>query len=904
LALPPQGSGLTTVSNQNHALAIAAAWSSLAFLTLLAVACFPDATLFPHGHAYLPVHSFMEAFACGVSVSIFGIGWYAARATHSARKAILSTAFLSVALLDFAHLMSYEGMTAMVTPSGTEKAIDFWLAARIAQTAGLFGYVVFPKSWRLSPYAILSIALAYTALAYWAILLHPTFLPRTFLADSGLTAFKIVAEYAVMATLVPTGIAIYRRRHDEPEYPVPILFAAVLLLLASEAAVTLYLSPTDNFNLLGHLYKVVGFYLIYKAIFVTSVIKPHHDLAAAAQAIRIRDTAFAASITPIAMAGMDGRIVYANHAFLELWGYASESDVIGREPADFFADRGEADRAMQGLRATGVWNDEFRGRRRDGTEIEVLVNSNIVADDAGNPIRMIGSFMNVTDRNRLEAERRRWADAFTRSAYGIAVTDATTNRQISVNPAYARMHGMTPVEMIGIDVESLYSEDSTAGRRAAVEQSNRIGHAEFDTIRRRKDGSTFPAHIWVSTIRDAPNQQPYRIATVVDMTDRNRMQDQLAQSQKMEAIGNLTGGIAHDFNNLLTVIVMNLEALEILLPDNADALELTAECLAAATSGAGLTQRLLAFARRQTLSPRSVAINGFVEGIVALLRRTLGENVVISLTLAPDLWPVFVDRAQLEASLLNLALNARDAMPHGGLLSIVTANKTIDGEAAALHPELTPGDFVTITVSDNGTGMPDEVKAHIFEPFYTTKSRGRGSGLGLSMVFGFLRQSNGLITVYSEPGKGSAFCLYLPRARAPAAEQAASPVSAPPLGSGETILVVEDNDMLRGPLVRQLSSMNYRVLQAANADNALAIVGTQPIDLVLTDIIMPGTLDGIALARAVLERRPGTRIVVTSGFTEGKVDSGGLQLSPAIRFLQKPFGLEELGQIVRETLDC
>jgi len=409
---------------------------------------------------------------------------------------------------------------------------------------------------------------------------------------------------------------------------------------------------------------------------------------------------------------------------------------------------------------------------------------------------------------------------------------------------------------------------------------------------------------WVSTINDAPHQQPYRIATVVDMTERNRMQEQLAQSQKMEAIGNLTGGIAHDFNNLLTVIIMNLEALETLLPGHTDALELTAECLTAATSGAGLTQRLLAFARRQTLSPRAVAINGFVEGIVTLLRRTLGENVVISLTLAADPWPVFVDPAQLEASLLNLALNARDAMPGGGLLSIVTANKHVDDDSAALHPELTPGDFVTITVSDNGTGMSEEVKAHIFEPFYTTKERSRGSGLGLSMVFGFLRQSNGLITVYSEPDKGSAFCLYLPRSQVRTPEQAAPATTAPLLGDGETILVVEDNDMLRGPLVRQLTSMNYRVFQSANAESALAIVGSQSIDLVLTDIIMPGALDGIALAQAILDHQPMAKIVVTSGFTERKVDSGGLQLSPAIRFLQKPFGLEELGQIVRETLDC
>jgi PAS domain S-box-containing protein len=546
---------------------------------------------------------------------------------------------------------------------------------------------------------------------------------------------------------------------------------------------------------------------------------------------------------------------------------------------------------------------DLRLVRPDGEVRHVLVDARPDIVQTGKHAGAFGTVLDITQRDRIEQERRRWADAFENAAYGIAITDARTALQISVNPAYAAMHGMTPAELTGASVAALYAPEEAENRRAAVATSDRTGHVEFDTIRIRPDGSRFPVRIWLTTVPHDAGRPLYRIATVLDMTERRSIEQQLAQARKMEAIGNLTGGIAHDFNNLLSVIVIDLDTLAILLKDNKDAAAMVSDCLTAALSGASLTQRLLAFARRQTLAPSRVSINGLVTGMVGLLRRTLGEHIVVSLELDPGLWPVFVDPAQLEASLLNLAVNARDAMPLGGHLSIATGNKHIDAECARRQPELAEGDYATIMVTDSGTGMPEDVKARIFEPFYTTKERGRGSGLGLSMVFGFMRQSNGLVTVYSEPGNGAVFRLYLPRSTVDAAAET-RPVIVPLTGGrGETILVAEDNELLRASLVHQLTLLDYRVLEAADAAAALTLLKTHPVQLVFTDVVMPGVMDGIGLAREIVAGWPETKIVLTSGFADRIFDGDGLNLPSSVRFLHKPFRRDELAHMIRDTLD-
>jgi two-component system CheB/CheR fusion protein len=424
----------------------------------------------------------------------------------------------------------------------------------------------------------------------------------------------------------------------------------------------------------------------------------------------------------------------------------------------------------------------------------------------------------------------------------------------------------------------------------------------------RKDGSVFPAHLsiaewWAGGYRHFTGILRDLSAQHHEQVERTKLEAQLHQAQKMEAIGNLTGGMAHDFNNMLGVIIGNIDLLRDLKGDDRDIDELTREALDAAFRGADLTRRLLAFARQQPLRPQHVDVNELVSGITRLLRRTIGEDVEISLDLATELWPVVVDPAQLEASLTNLATNARDAMADGGRLMIVTGNRTLDADYAAQHAEVVPGGYVMLEVSDTGCGMTPEIMHRIFEPFFTTKGRDKGTGLGLSMVFGFIKQSGGHIGVYSEPGIGTTFRLFLPRMAEDvpiAEERAATPLLH---GRGESVLVVEDNEALRRVVTRQLGELGYRVLAAESATAGLELLNRQSIDLLLTDIVMPGGINGRELARLAQQRWPGIKIVFTSGFSEVRLNGDAGPLAACMPLLSKPYRKEDLASAAREALD-
>jgi CheY-like chemotaxis protein len=370
----------------------------------------------------------------------------------------------------------------------------------------------------------------------------------------------------------------------------------------------------------------------------------------------------------------------------------------------------------------------------------------------------------------------------------------------------------------------------------------------------------------------------------------------------MEAVGQLTGGVAHDFNNLLTVILGNLELLE---PRLADTLSqsLAGEAREAAEMGARLTDRLLTFARRQRLETQSLNLNEFVLGLTELLRRTIGTPIDLSTALAPDLWHTVADPGQVESAVVNLVINARDAMPNGGRLVIETFNATVDPADIANIPGMAPGDYVVLSVADTGHGMAPEVRARAFEPFFTTKPAGKGSGLGLATIYGFARQSGGNVTIYSELGLGTTFNLYLPRAaREPAAEAAARAVPKADAGRGETVLVVEDDDRVRRLTARRLEELGYRVLEARHGAEALGVLETTPgVDIVFSDLVMPGGMSGFDLARQVRQRWPAARIVLTSGYSAELMSQADIaQLD--LEVLRKPYRQSELARAFRTAL--
>jgi signal transduction histidine kinase len=377
--------------------------------------------------------------------------------------------------------------------------------------------------------------------------------------------------------------------------------------------------------------------------------------------------------------------------------------------------------------------------------------------------------------------------------------------------------------------------------------------------------------------------------------------EQLHQAQKMEAIGNLTGGMAHDFNNLLSVVIGNLDLLQDRVKSDPEAMALSESALQASIRGAELTRQLLAFARRQPLAPSVVDVNELVAGMIRLLERILEENIEVVLNTGHDIWPVLIDPAQLAAAIANLATNARDAMPKGGRLTIETKNAHLDADYVALNPEVEAGDYVLLEVSDTGTGMSPETLSQVFEPFFTTKEVGHGTGLGLSMVFGFVKQSRGHIKIYSELDHGTIVRLYLPRgAQGPVAVAAAADTASGHAAS-EAILVVEDDSEVRRIVTKQIAELGYGVIEAQSPKEALALLKDPQvkIDLLFTDLVMPGGMNGHELARAAIAERPGLRALFTSGYSDSSL-RGDERLREDEHFLSKPYRKQDLARKLEE----
>jgi signal transduction histidine kinase len=380
-------------------------------------------------------------------------------------------------------------------------------------------------------------------------------------------------------------------------------------------------------------------------------------------------------------------------------------------------------------------------------------------------------------------------------------------------------------------------------------------------------------------------------------------QQQLVQAQKMEAVGQLTGGIAHDFNNLLTVITGAAEILSDAVTGQPELATTVAMIDEAAQRGAELTQRLLAFARKQPLQPRATDTNELISSAVKLLRPTLGENIEIESMLEEHAWPALVDPGQLTTAIVNLAVNARDAMPNGGKLTLETGNVRLDESYAEANPEVSPGAYAMIAVSDNGTGIPAAIIDKVFDPFFTTKEVGKGTGLGLSMVYGLVKQSGGHIKIYCEDGHGTCIKLYLPRAVGRDVEFVGTATAVSIERGTETILVVEDDPLVRNYAIAQLRALGYRTIPAANADEALVLIdqGT-PCDLLFTDVIMSGSKNGRELADELARRRPEIKVLYTSGYSQSAIVHNG-RLDPGVLLLTKPYRRSELARMIRTALN-
>ncbi|MGF6774751.1 PAS domain S-box-containing protein [Paraburkholderia sp. GAS199] len=560
---------------------------------------------------------------------------------------------------------------------------------------------------------------------------------------------------------------------------------------------------------------------------------------------------------------------------------------------------------------------EFRIRRTDGVYRWHISRALPIRDDAGQVLRWIGTHTDIEDQksaaralerlNRtLEqqvAESTADRDRMWRLSTDIMLVADFQSIIVAVNPAWTQLLGWEQNELIGRTfLEFVHPDDRVDTLAEVGELSEGLRTYKFVNRYRRRDGS------YVTLSWTAVPDEHFIHAVGRDITaDRDaadalrRTELALQQAQKMETIGKLTGGVAHDFNNLLQVISGNLQLLAADVAGSERAERRLANALAGVSRGARLASQLLAFGRRQALEPKTVMIGRLIAGMEDMLRRSLGEAIEIETIMSAGLWNTFVDPTQVENAILNLAINARDAMDGAGKLTLEVGNAYLDDAYAREHVEVNAGQYVLLAVTDTGCGMTPDVLAQAYEPFFTTKPEGKGTGLGLSMVYGFVKQSGGHMKTYSEPGHGTTVKLYLPRTL-DREVLAAPPESAPVVGGAETILVVEDDEQVRTTVVDMLTELGYRVLKANDASSALVVIESGvPIDLLFTDVVMPGALRSPELARKARERMPNLAVLFTSGYTENSIVHGG-RLDAGVELLSKPYTREALARKVRHVL--
>ena len=621
----------------------------------------------------------------------------------------------------------------------------------------------------------------------------------------------------------------------------------------------------------------------------------------------------------IYMLDVEGRVTTWNPGAERIKGYTA-AEIIGQHFSRFYTDEeraaGMPDKVLRIAAETGRFSAEAWRRRKDGTRFWAMVVVDSIRQD-GKLIGFAKITRDMTEQRAaqlaaLESERRFRLLVQGVSDYAIYML-SPAGEVTNWNRGAERIKGYSASEIVGEHFSRFYTpEDTDSGLpEKALNIAHQQGRYEAEGWRQRKDGNRFWASVVIDAIYDDGKLVGFAKITR-DLTERREAQiqleqsrEQLFQAQKMEAVGQLTGGLAHDFNNLLTGISGSLELLKMRITQGriGDLERYVSAAQGATSRAAALTHRLLAFARRQTLDPRLIAPNKLITEMEEMIRRTVGPEIKLELALASRLWPTLCDPNQLENAILNLCINARDAMPNGGRLTIETSNGTLDERSAQLQ-HMHAGEFVSICVTDTGTGMPPDVVAHAFEPFFTTKPTGQGTGLGLSMIYGFTRQSGGQVRIYSEVGSGTTVYIYLPRHQGEVGAEVlrAGLPETPRAAAGETVLIIDDEPTVRMLVTEVLEGLGYAAIEAADGVSGLRVLQSDVrIDLLITDVGLPGGMNGRQMAEVARQSRPKLRVLFITGYAENAAIGHG-HLEPGMHVLTKPFSIEALAGRVKSII--
>ncbi|MGA3295424.1 MAG: PAS domain S-box protein [Candidatus Acidiferrales bacterium] len=609
----------------------------------------------------------------------------------------------------------------------------------------------------------------------------------------------------------------------------------------------------------------------------------------------------------ISMSDAEGRAVFVNRALLQATGFREE-EILGKTFRETLLSPSNPTSLAEEFRASlsheGKWRGECLVRRKDGSDLPVSLSISVLRDSEGRVTGNFGVSQDITEQRQVEDRAVRLAHALEINREMICMTDEKGCASF-VNQALLKATGYREEELLGKSFdETLVSASNPASLAEEIRTSMfSEGKWRGECLQRRKKGPDMPVSLSLSLLQDSEGRVTGAFGISQDVTERRQLEEQLQRAQKMEAVGKLAGGVAHDFNNLLMVIMGYAGDLADRL-DASDPLRKKAEEIGrAGRRAASLTRQLLAFSRQQVLEPKVLNLNSVADDLQKMLRRLINEDIELIDILDPKLGQVKADQGQIEQVIVNLVVNARDAMPQGGKIILETANVDVDEACARRHPEMSPGPYVRLAVTDTGVGMDAAIQSRIFEPFFTTKEQGKGTGLGLATVYGIVKQSGGFIWVTSEPGKGSTFEVLLPRTKKKTAEVTVHDSGGTESGSG-TILLVEDDEALRTLILHSLTGRGYTVLEAANGTEALRIAGqrSREIELLLTDVVMPG-MSGPQVADRVVALCPDVKVVYMSGYSEFAAKHDDL-LKQGWRLLQKPLTLNDLVRAVRESLEA